>query len=373
MKRFYIIDGYGIIFRAFYALPPLQTTSGMHVGAVYGFLKILLSIIHSESPPEYLAIAFDTGGRTFRDDIFDSFTEAKMIKELYLLYGNKLNQISLDNLLLSTFDDCKETLAIHDNQIEDFESKFNVKVTKAILLLIYLGIQDQIEVSSYESQYKANRKETPQELKSQFAIIRELIESLHIPIVMQKNYEADDVIASYVKMANQHDDVTTVVVSSDKDLIQLVNDKTTIYDPAKKKAVNIASVQEAFSFHPSKFSDYLAIIGDTADNVPGVKGIGPKGAVKLINSMHSIENIINNLHAIDDQKIKSLIENNIDMLQLSHELVKLKHDLETLDIEHLCYKNNFSNLKAFTEKYEFRNLWKNYKEQQESINQPSLF
>ena len=128
-------------------------------------------------------------------------------------------------------------------------------------------------------QYKANRDEPPPELVPQFQLVREAARAFGLPVIDVEGYEADDLIAAYAKQAKAAGE-PVVVVSSDKDLMQLVADGVELWDPMKQKNIGRAEVIEKFGVGPELVCDALALIGDTSDNVPGVPGIGPKGAAQ---------------------------------------------------------------------------------------------
>jgi DNA polymerase-1 len=132
------------------------------------------------------------------------------------------------------------------------------------------------------SEYKANRSEAPEDLVPQFKIIRESIEAFGLDVIEKKDFEADDIIASYARYGEENN-INTIVYSSDKDLFQLLTGTTKIIDPMKNIEIDETRVLEKFGVTPDKITDVQALIGDAADNIPGVKGIGPKTASKLIN------------------------------------------------------------------------------------------
>ena len=265
---FYIIDGYGFIFRAFYALPKLTTSKGEHIGAVYGFFKMLITLINS-AKPTHLVIALDTGHRTFRNDIYDKFVEEQSIKTIYQehkmefdIAGIKLNDLlqmssqDLIGLMQIDIEKCKSLCQSHNIEFE--------KLPKMFVIAVFLGIEDTIQVEDYKTQYKANRKETPEELKSQFKIIKEFIEATGIKSEFVYGFEADDVICSLAKNAVKQGK-QVVIVSGDKDLCQIVKDgEIEVYDPVKKKHLDEQGVLEkncsvqAKNFCPEHFSDQNA-------------------------------------------------------------------------------------------------------------------
>ena len=138
------------------------------------------------------------------------------------------------------------------------------------------------------SDYKANRPPAPDDLIPQFPIIPEAVEALGLPTSSLKGYEADDIIATYTKMAKEQG-LKVTIVSSDKDLMQLIDDDVEMYDSMKDKRVSIEQVNEKFGVNPDKVLDVLSLMGDSSDNIPGVPGIGPKTAAELINRFGTLE------------------------------------------------------------------------------------
>lgn len=176
------------------------------------------------------------------------------------------------------------------------------------------------------AEYKANRPPPPEDLVPQFPLIRDAVRAFSIPCIEQAGVEADDIIASYAKVALAAGyDVT--VVSSDKDLMQLVAPGLDLYDTMNNKRIDRAAVIEKFGVPPEKVGDVLALMGDTADNVPGVRGVGPKTAAELIQQYGDVEGVIANIDAIKKLKLKETLANSVDMARLSLELVRLKDDV----------------------------------------------
>lgn len=176
-------------------------------------------------------------------------------------------------------------------------------------------------------EYKANRPPCPEDLKPQFPIVREAAESLNLAILEKSGVEADDIIATLAKQYSAKD-YEVLVISSDKDLMQLVDDKVTMYDAMKSKMIGIKEVEEKFSVKPDRVLDVLSLMGDASDNVPGVRGIGPKTAAELINEYGDLEAIFQNLDKIKQKKRKEYLENGYDNAILSKKLITLKEDVE---------------------------------------------
>ncbi|MGH6928053.1 MAG: 5'-3' exonuclease, partial [Dongiaceae bacterium] len=174
--------------------------------------------------------------------------------------------------------------------------------------------------------YKAQRPDTPPELIPQFALVREATRAFNIPAIEMDNYEADDLIATYSRLAKEAGaDVT--IVSSDKDLMQLINDRVKMFDPIKNKPIGAAEVAEKFGVGPDKVIEVQALAGDSTDNVPGVPGIGVKTAAELIKLYGDIENLLAHTGEIKQPKRRETLIQNADKARISRELVTLKNDV----------------------------------------------
>lgn len=205
--------------------------------------------------------------------------------------------------------------------------------------------------------YKATRKETPELLIPQFDLIHEAVHVLNLPYVMQEGYEADDLIATYAKQATDagHE---VVVVSGDKDLMQLINENVSYYDGMKDKYFSPNDVKEKFGVLPDKVIDVQALSGDSIDNVPGVPGIGPKTAAELINQFGSLENLLQNAAQIPQAKRRQTIIDNTEAARISYQLVKLKTDVP---VEHNwqefhCMAPKMEDVMAFIDRLGFKSI-----------------
>jgi DNA polymerase-1 len=250
--HFYLIDGSGYIFRAYYALPPLTRKSdGLPTGAVSGFCSMLFKLLEdskskeNKQKPTHFAVIFDSARKTFRNEIY--------------------------------------------------------------------------------SDYKANRSEAPDDLAPQFEYIRKSVLAFNLPSVDLVNYEADDLIATYVDQILQKGAKVTIV-SSDKDLMQLFKKNVRIFDPMKNKFISEEDVQNKFGVSPSKVIDVQALAGDSSDNVPGVPGIGVKTAAELINKYGNLETLLKSANEIKQNKRRETLIENKDKAIISKKLVTLKHD-----------------------------------------------
>ncbi len=175
-------------------------------------------------------------------------------------------------------------------------------------------------------EYKANRGEAPDDLIPQFPLIRECVKSFNIPQLEIEGFEADDLIATYVSLAEK-DKIETIIVSSDKDLMQLVSKNVTMLDPMKNKKIEIKDVEEKFGVKPNKVIFIQALTGDKVDNIPGAPGIGPKTASQLINEFNDIDGLIKNLDKIKQEKRRNILAESEHDIRLSLKLVTLKDDV----------------------------------------------
>ena len=275
-KKIALIDGYGFVFRAYHSLPPLTRSDGVPVGAVYGFTNMLIKLL-AGLDVTHVAVVFDSGSKTFRNDIYPK--------------------------------------------------------------------------------YKANRPPCPEDLIPQFAIIREAAESLNLAILEKVGFEADDIIATIAKKFSK-EGCDILIVSSDKDLMQLVDDRVLMYDAMKNKMIGKAQVKEKFFVDANKVLDVLSLMGDSSDNVPGVKGIGPKTAAELIDQFGSLENIFVNLDQIKQEKRRQVLSDGVENAKLSKILITLREDVELgITLDDLEIKSlNPHKLINFLEKQGFRSL-----------------
>ncbi|MDA3813694.1 MAG: DNA polymerase I [Candidatus Cloacimonetes bacterium] len=173
--------------------------------------------------------------------------------------------------------------------------------------------------------YKANRPPAPDELHQQVEPIREFFAAIGLHDISLAGYEADDVIATLAEKYKNKFDI--VIVSGDKDFAQLVEEKVTLYDPKKNQSMNAESIKAKYGISPNQFIDYLAICGDSADNIPGVKGIGPKGASKLLNEFETLDGIYENLDKINAKGILEKLTGQKEDAYLSRKLVTIIRDV----------------------------------------------
>ena len=225
--------------------------------------------------------------------------------------------------------------------------------------------------SDIYKEYKSNRTDPPEELIPQFSIIRDATDALQIPRLEMDGYEADDIIATYTKQAEERG-VSVTIISSDKDLMQLVNKNTKMYDSMKDKFIGVKEVKEKFGVEPSKIIDVQALAGDRIDNIPGVSGIGVKTAAELINNFNSLENVLAKVNEIKQPKRRQILIDEKDKALISKKLVTLKCNV---DIKKKYDSNLFQGINQktalkFFEKHGFKNLISRFtRKKNDSTNQ----
>ncbi|MBW7889110.1 MAG: DNA polymerase I [Bacteroidetes bacterium] len=210
-------------------------------------------------------------------------------------------------------------------------------------------------------EYKATRNKMPEELASSLSILKDIVRAFNVPVVELDGYEADDIIGTLAKRAEK-ENIDSYLVTSDKDLMQLVSSRIKLYRPGKfgnsDEIVDERDVMKKFGVAPEKVIEVLALTGDTSDNVPGVPGIGPKTASPLINKYHSIENLYEHLDSIPQKGVREKLQKNIDLAFLSKKLVTI--DINTpvqVDIHSLKSSNpDYSLLLKLFEQLEFNNF-----------------
>ena len=179
--------------------------------------------------------------------------------------------------------------------------------------------------------YKANRKPMPDDLSEQLATLYKVLDTLNIKVFKKDGYEADDLIGTIPELIN-NDNISTYMYSGDKDLVQLVNKNTFLYNPGNsfkpKTVYDIDGVYNKYGIYPENFIDYLALVGDTSDNIPGVRGVGAKTACKLVKEFFTIENIYKNIEKIDNPRLKKLLSDNKDNAFLSKGLVTIDKNVQ---------------------------------------------
>ena len=205
--------------------------------------------------------------------------------------------------------------------------------------------------------YKAHRPDPPDDLRPQFPLIRDAVRAFDLPSIEMGGYEADDLIATYVREARAVG-ATVTIVASDKDLMQLVGDGVVMYDTMKDRRIGIPEVIEKFGVPPNKVIDVQALIGDSTDNVPGVPGIGPKTAAELIQQYDDLETLLLRTSEIKQEKRRQALIDNADKARLSKQLVTLDDHvkLEVPLADLAVHQPDYKRLVAFLKAMEFTTL-----------------
>ncbi|MFH1287237.1 MAG: 5'-3' exonuclease H3TH domain-containing protein [bacterium] len=278
-ERFYLIDAYSYIYRAFYAIRDLKNSKGQTTNAIYGFTHMLLKLLKEESP-DYIACAFDHPKPTWRAEAYND--------------------------------------------------------------------------------YKIHRKPMPDDLKSQIPYIKEVLNGFNIPIFERPGFEADDILGTIARLLSLNEaGLQVIIASSDKDILQLVNDNIKVLnDRSEKIYYDRESVIKKMGVPPENIPDFFALCGDSSDNIPGVDGIGQKGALNLINRFNTIENLMKNVNEIKNEKHKKAVIENKDNAILSKKLAMIKTDVPfDFDLSSCQIKNiNREKLAELFKELEFNNL-----------------
>lgn len=248
-KTITVIDTFGFLFRAYYALPPLKSKSGFPTGLLTGFMNFV-SNIGKDFQTDYIVFALDAKGDTFRSEIY--------------------------------------------------------------------------------KEYKSHRPDVPEDLLKQLPVAIEWIESMGFKTAIRTGFEADDIIASIAHDAKKKD-LEVRVVSHDKDLYQLIQENIYLFDPIKKVVITSEQCFDKYGVYPEQFTDYQSLLGDSADNVPGVKGVGAKTAEALIKEYGTLDNIYENLENIEKKRWKTLLTDGKEMAYISKQLVTLSTDCHCID------------------------------------------
>lgn len=296
MKKFVILDGSSLMYRAFYALPLLSSSSGVYTNAVVGFSNMLLKLFQ-DLAPDYLVIAFDKGKKTFRNELF--------------------------------------------------------------------------------SDYKGTRKKTPEELSSQIPMLHEMAEALGISLVEKEGYEADDIIGTLSTEASKAGH-QAIVVTGDRDALQLVRPGLRVM-LTKKGISDIADYDEAafreeYGLEPLRLIDLKGLMGDTSDNIPGVPGVGPKTAIKLLQTYGSLEEVLSNTGEVSGKKLRENLENNREQAILSKRLATIDCGVPdiSLDFEDYTVHPDAVKLADFCGRYELSNMAKKWDKFMPGAEAPSV-
>ncbi|GAB4221898.1 MAG: DNA polymerase I [Francisella sp.] len=209
-------------------------------------------------------------------------------------------------------------------------------------------------------EYKANRKEMDDELRVQIKPLQNIIKKMGFPVIIKEGVEADDVIGTLANTLHKQG-YQIIISTGDKDMAQLVTDNVILYDSMKNITTDISGVIQKYQINPSQFVDYLALMGDSSDNIPGVPGVGPKTAIKWLKEYNNIDGVIANQDKIKG-KVGENLRNNIDLLKLSYQLATIKCDLDLdITIEDLkCKKADEKYLIDIFRRYEFKSLLKEF-------------
>ncbi|WP_370336231.1 DNA polymerase I [Parvularcula marina] len=212
-------------------------------------------------------------------------------------------------------------------------------------------------------EYKANRPPAPEDLVPQFPLIRDATRAFGLPCLEQEGFEADDIIATHARLAEEAG-AETVIVSSDKDLTQLVTDRTVMFDPMKNKIMDTAAVIEKFGVGPELMIDLQALMGDSTDNVPGVPGIGPKTAAQLLEEYGSLDYVLARTEEIKQKKRREMLETHKEEALISRQLVTLDRNVPVPDhpADFIVKDFDHETLISFLEEMEFSTLTRRIRE-----------
>lgn len=267
LKKIVLIDGHSILNRAFFGIPDLTNSEGLHTNAIYGFLNILFKILDQEQP-DYLTVAFDRSEPTFRHKMYDA--------------------------------------------------------------------------------YKGTRKPMADELRQQVPVMKEVLAAMGVVTVEKAGYEADDLLGTIAARAEAAG-MEVRIISGDRDLLQLATQKVMIRIPKTKKTGTeiedyyAEDVKERYQVTPREFIDVKALMGDSSDNIPGVPGIGEKGATAIIAAYGSIENAYAHIEEIKPKRAQTALSQHYDMAQMSKELATIETRADiTYDIEAARLKNLYT-------------------------------
>jgi len=291
------------IFRAYHAMArqrPMSTKAGIPTAATYVFVNMLRKL-RDDFSPQYLAAVFDVGAKTFRD------TQAAAIKTV---------------------------------------RKFDIK-TQTFKEVEYGG-------------YKANRTEMPPDLSQQVPYIRRALEAYRIPILQLEGYEADDLIGTLARKAAAAS-YPVYVVSSDKDMLQLVDENICVLNPPKDNLIcDAAKVEEILGVRPSQVVDVMALRGDSIDNIPGAPGIGDKGSVEIIQRFGSLEQALERADEVEKKTYRESLKNNRDTILLSKQLATIDTNVGVeLDVDSMKVgEPDIESLRALFTELEFTSLLK---------------
>lgn len=206
-------------------------------------------------------------------------------------------------------------------------------------------------------QYKAQRPEAPNDLVVQIPHIKEIIRAFRVTAIEMPGYEADDIICTVARRVSEQG-MDVFIVSSDKDMMQIVSERVRIFDPMKDVVIDEKTVLERFGLPPERLNELMALTGDAIDNIPGVKGIGEKTAKELLQSAGSIDDLLDNPGAIRKEKLRALIAENREIIRLSKTLATVNADLPVhIDLESLKAREpEWTEILRLFREFEFRSL-----------------
>jgi len=288
----FVVDGSYLLYRSFYGLKPLHTSTGIPTQATYGFCRAIKKVL-DDFKPSYITVVWDSKGGSFRQDILP--------------------------------------------------------------------------------EYKATRMAPPSDLFIQKEQIISFVNAIKMCQVSKVGYEGDDLIASLVK---DHPDHQIILVCADKDMYQLLSDNVLIFDPFKNKLIDEITFTQERGFGPEKIPFFYSLLGDTSDNIPGVKGIGEKTAENLVKQFDSLDDLYNNLEKVEKDRIRTLLHDQKDQAYLSLKLFTLARiDLELSEKDIAYDKKNWLNAGQIFKQLEFTSMLKEIEKlsQKTSTNQMSLF
>ncbi|HEY6350741.1 MAG TPA: DNA polymerase I, partial [Candidatus Angelobacter sp.] len=301
--RVFLLDTMSFIFRAYHAMArqrPMSTKTGVPTAATYVFVNMLRKL-RDDFHPEYLAAVFDVAGPTFRDEQAKAVTSVR---------------------------------------------KFDIK-TQTFQEVAYHG-------------YKAQRAAMPPDLVQQVPYIRRALEAYRIPILEQERFEADDVIGTLARKAVEQS-YQVFVVSSDKDMLQLVNNRICVLNPPKDNLIcDAAKVEELLGVRPEQVIDVMALRGDSIDNIPGAPGIGDKGSVEIIKRFGTLENALDHAAEVERKTYRESLLNNKDTILWSKQLVTIDQNVGIeLDMDKMMAgQPDAETLRALFTELEFTTLLK---------------
>ena len=241
-----------------------------------------------------------------------------------------------------------------------------MKTDKPTHLAVVFDKSEKTFRTDFYPEYKAHRPDAPEDLIPQFPLIREAVHAFEIPCLEQAGYEADDLIATYARLACEAK-ATTTIVSSDKDLMQLVGNGVTMYDTMKDKRIGAAEVMEKFGVPPDKVIEVQALIGDSSDNVPGVPGIGVKTAAQLIGEYGDLETLLKRASEIKQDKRRQSLIDNAEIARISKRLVTLDQNVPLdVTVDQLAvHEPDYKHLIAFLKAMEFNTITRRVAEKAE--------